>query len=56
MTWLETGLGLSLVMTCSAAVAAQRRYMALRRKHKKLQRLYDHAEQQLGTLWASKKP
>jgi hypothetical protein len=37
-------------------VAAQRRYLALQRKHKLLQRLYDKAEQQLSTLWASKKP
>lgn len=56
MTWLEAVLGLALLVASGVAVAAQRRYASLRRKHKTLQRLYDHAEQQLSTLWASKKP
>lgn len=56
MTWLELVLGLLLLMACGLAVAAQRRYLALERKHKVLQRLYDKAEHQLSTLWTSKKP
>lgn len=53
MTWLEIVLSGLLLATAGGAVAAQRRYLALRRKHKTLQRLYDHAEQQLSTLWGS---
>jgi len=45
-----------LLTTSGLAVAAQRRYLALQRKHKVLQRLYEKAEQQLSTLWTSKKP
>lgn len=56
MMWLEAVLCGLLLVSSSLAVAAQRRYLALRRKHKLLQRLYDHAEQQLTTLWANKKP
>lgn len=56
MTWLEAVLGALLLTVSSLAVAAHRRYLMLRRKHKTLQHLYDHAEQQLSTLWASKKP
>ncbi|MCC3155528.1 hypothetical protein Q3A66_16040 [Hymenobacter sp. BT770] len=55
MTWLEAILGVLFVVSSGLAVAAQRRYLALQRKHKVLQRLYDKAEQQLSTLWASKK-
>jgi len=56
MTWLEVVLCGLLLVTGGWAVAAQRRYGALQRKHKTLQRLYDKAEQQLNTLWTSKKP
>lgn len=56
MTWLEAVLGVLLLVACGLAVAAQRRFLTLQRKHKVLQRLYDKAEQQLSTLWASKKP
>ncbi|WP_158010872.1 hypothetical protein [Hymenobacter lapidarius] len=56
MTWLNLVLGLLLLTTSGLAVAAQRRFLALRRKHTILQRLYDKAEQQLGSLWALKKP
>lgn len=55
MTWPEAVLCVLVLTASSLAVAAQRRYLALRRKHKTLQRLYDHAEQQLSTLWAGKK-
>lgn len=54
MTWLEAVLCVLLLTAAGLAVAAQRRYLALRRKHKVLQRLYDQAEQQLETLWARK--
>jgi len=54
MTWLETVLCVLLLGAGGVAVAVQRRYLALRRKHKVLQRLYDQAEQQLETLWARK--
>ena len=56
MTWLTLVLGGLLLMSSALAVAAQRRYLALLRRHKNLQRLYDKAEQQLSTLWKSKKP
>ena len=56
MTWLEAVLGALLLTASSLAVAAHRRYLLLRRKYKVLQRLHDHAEQQLSTLWASKNP
>lgn len=56
MTWLNLVLCGLLLTTSGLAVAAQRRYRALRRKHNILQRLYDQAEQQLSSLWASKKP
>jgi hypothetical protein len=56
MTWLEVVLCGLLLATGGLAVAAQRRYLALQRKHKVLQRLYEKAEQQLSTLWTSKKP
>ncbi|SDZ02157.1 hypothetical protein SAMN04488069_1411 [Hymenobacter psychrophilus] len=56
MTWLNLILCLLLLTTTGLAVAAQRRYSALLRKHKILQRLYDRAEQQLSSLWTSKKP
>lgn len=55
MTWLEVVLCGLLLATGGLAVAAQRRYLALQRKHKVLQRLYEKAEQQLSTLWTSKK-
>lgn len=55
MTWLEAVLSVLFVGASGLAVAAQRRYLALQRKHKQLQRLYDKAEQQLSTLWTSKK-
>lgn len=54
MTWLETVLCVLLLAAGGLAVAMQQRYLALRRKHKVLQRLYDQAEQQLETLWARK--
>ena len=55
MTWLEIVLcGLSLA-AIGLAVLTQRRYLALQRKHKMLQRLYEKAEQQLSTLWTNKK-
>lgn len=56
MTWLEAVLGVLFLVASGLAVAAQRRHLVLQRKHKLLQRLYDQAEQQLSTLWASKKP
>ena len=56
MTWLEAVLCGLLLATGGLAVAAQRRYVALQRKYKVLQRLYEKAEQQLSTLWTSKKP
>ncbi len=56
MTRLEAVLSVLLLTVTSLAVVAQRRYVALQRKHKALQRLYDKAEQQLSTLWTSKKP
>lgn len=56
MTWLNLVLCGLLLTTSGLAVAAQRRYLALQRKHKVLQRLYEKAEQQLSTLWTSKKP
>ena len=56
MTWFEVVLCVLLLTASILAVDAQRRYLNLRRKHKTLQRLYDHAEQQLSTLWANKKP
>ena len=56
MTWLEAVLGVLLLGASGLGVAAQRRYLALQRKHKMLQRLYDKAEQQLSILWTSKKP
>ena len=55
MTWLEAVLSILLLLSLGLAVALQRRYLALQRKHKILQRLYDKAEPQLGTLWTSKK-
>lgn len=55
MTWREAVLAVLLLVASGAAVAAQRRYGALQRKHKALQRLYDKAQQQLNTLWTSKK-
>lgn len=56
MTWLNLILGGLLLMACGWAVVAQRRYLALQRKHKVLQRLHDQAEQQLTTLWTNKNP
>lgn len=56
MTWLNLVLFVLLLTTSGLAVAAQRRYLTLLRKHKILQRLYDKAEQQLSSLWSSKKP
>ena len=56
MTWFELVLSGLLLTTGGLAVAAHRRYLALHRKHKILQRLHDKAEQQLSTLWTSKKP
>lgn len=56
MTWLNLVLCGLLLTTSGLAVAAHRRYLALLRKHKTLQRLYNKAEQQLSSLWASKKP
>lgn len=56
MAWLTAVLGGLLLVVSAVAVAAQRRYLALQRKHKALQRLYDKAEQQLSTLWATRKP
>ena len=56
MTWLEAVLGVLFLVASGLAVAAQRRYLALERKHKMLQRLLDKAERQLSTLWNSKKP
>ena len=56
MTWLEAVLGVFFLVASGLAVAGQRRYLALQRKHKVLQRLYEKAEQQLNTLWTSKKP
>ena len=56
MMWLNLILGGLLLTTSALAVAAQRRYTVLQRKHKVLQRLYDRAEQQLSTLWATKQP
>lgn len=56
MTGLEIILGTLLLLASGLAVAAQRRYWALQRKHKVLQRLYDKAEQQLTTLWTNKNP
>ena len=56
MTPLEAVLGLLLLLAAGLVVVAQRRYLALQRKHKILQRLYDKAEQQLSTFWASKQP
>ena len=55
MTWLEVVLCGLLLATGGLGVAAQRRYLALLRKHKVLQRLYDKSEQQLETLWARKR-
>jgi hypothetical protein len=55
MNWLEAALCVLVLTASGLAVTAHRRYLVLRRKHKNLQRLYDHAEQQLSTLWASKK-
>ena len=55
MTWVETILSLLLLTASGLALVAHRRYKAMQRKHKLLQRLYDHAEQQLTTLWANKK-
>ena len=55
MTWLEAVLSVLLLLSCGLTVALQRRYLALQRKHKILQRLYDKAEHQLSTLWTSKK-
>lgn len=48
-------LSMLLLATSSIAFATHRRYIALQRKHKSLQRLYDKAEQQLSTLWKSNK-
>ncbi|QKG59165.1 hypothetical protein GKZ68_21025 (plasmid) [Hymenobacter sp. BRD128] len=56
MTWLEVMLCGLLLAAVGLAVAAHRRYLALQRKHKVLQRLYEKADQQLSTLWNSKKP
>ena len=56
MTWLNLILGGLLLTACGVAVVARRHYLALQRKHRILQRLYDRAEQQLSTLWAGKKP
>jgi len=55
MTWLEAVLCVLLLVACGLAVAAQWRYLALQRKHKVLQRLYDKAEHQLSTLWSNKR-
>ncbi len=56
MTAIEELLSVLLLAACALALAAQRRYLALQRKHKLLQRQYEKAEQQLSSLWASKKP
>lgn len=56
MTWLDVVLSVLFVASSGLAIVAQRRFLALRRKHRILQRLYDQAEQQLTTLWTSKKP
>ncbi|WP_460616242.1 hypothetical protein [Hymenobacter ruber] len=55
MTWLEIVLGGLLLAAIGLAVVTQRRYLALQRKHKVLQRLYEKAEQQLRTFWTNKK-
>ena len=55
MTQLEAILSVLLLMTGGLALAAHRRYQALLRKHKLLQRLYDMAEAQLSTLWTNKR-
>ena len=56
MTWVERTLGVLLVVSVSLAVVAQQRYLALLCKRKVLLRHYDKAEQQLSTMWNSKKP
>ena len=56
MTGIEVLLSVLLLAACALALAAQRRYLALQRKYKVLQRQYEKAEQQLSSLWASKKP
>jgi hypothetical protein len=55
MTWLESALSILLLLSFGGAVVLLRRYLALQRKYKVLQRLYDKAEHQLSTLWTSKK-
>lgn len=54
MTWPEAVLSVLLLLTSGLTLAAHRRYLALQRKHKMLQRHYERAEQQLSTLWANK--
>ena len=54
MTTLELVLCALLLVAGSLTLTGYRRYRALQRKHKVLQRLYDKAEQQLSTLWTSK--
>jgi hypothetical protein len=48
-------LSILLLLSFGGAVVLLRRYLALQRKYKVLQRLYDKAEHQLSTLWTSKK-
>jgi len=55
MARLEIVLSVLLLLSLCLALVLHRRYLALQRKHKILQRLYDKAEQQLSTLWTSKK-
>lgn len=55
MTSLEAVLGVLLLAAGALALVLYRRCLALQRKYKTLQRLYEKAEQQLSSLWTSRR-